>query len=292
MGALRLEDWERIELDPEELDWLGPFATAALRQDGLLYPANTLFYGPLLQRAHGGSLLTGYGGDELLQDWRWAPAGGAGSRIGRVANRALMLAYAAAPRALRAWGHHDAVGRALVPRYANLRPTWPWLRAPVAREAHAAIQREKAAEPPAWNARTAWQARRRFLTATCWSMSLRAERAGVTIVNPFLAPRFVAALAAAGGTFGLGTRTDVMRHIFSGCLPDDVLSRGSKAGFGRVFWGVRSRAFAESWDGSGVPLDLVKPEALRSSWLESRPPFSSALLLQAAWLSGSASALT
>ena len=60
-----IADWERIEVH-DELDALGPYATRVLRRHGLLWPFNIHFHLPLLDRARGGSLLTGVGGDELF----------------------------------------------------------------------------------------------------------------------------------------------------------------------------------------------------------------------------------
>lgn len=294
VAAAGVDDWDRIAVEPGELDWLGPIATTVLRRDGLLYPATIHFYEPLVRRARGGTLLTGFGGDELLEDWRWAAAGAPGSRPRRLSARALMAAYAAAPLGLRAWAHRAALSPA-VP--ARLRPpggspAWPWLRPEFARASAVALSVEKAAEPAAWDARTRWQVRRRALNATVRSLDVLAARADATVAHPFLAPPFVAALAAAGGRGGLGTRTDAMRRLFGGRLPGDVLARSSKAGFGGVFWDETTRAFAAAWDGSGLPLDLVEPDALRHCWQQHRPPYSAALLLQAAWLARAPSTLT
>ena len=63
---LELDDWLRLEWD-DELDVLGPIATKVLRRHGILFPWNSFFHYPLLERAEGGSLLTGVGGDELFK---------------------------------------------------------------------------------------------------------------------------------------------------------------------------------------------------------------------------------
>jgi asparagine synthase (glutamine-hydrolysing) len=75
-----------------------------------------------------------------------------------------------------------------------------------------------------------------------------------------------------------------MTELFSDVLPGPVLSRTSKATFGGVFWGPKSREFAETWNGTGLDPELVDPEALRSAWLRELPPYGAALPLQAAWL--------
>jgi len=76
-----------------------------------------------------------------------------------------------------------------------------------------------------------------------------------------------------------------MKALFSDLLPSSILSRKSKASFGAVFWGPRSRAFAEGWDGEGIAPELINLETLRDAWMEPIPVFGSALPLHAAWLS-------
>ena len=71
-------------------------------------------------------------------------------------------------------------------------------------------------------------------------------------------------------------------------LPLEILTRKTKASFVDVFWGPRTREFAQNWDGTGVDADLVDVEALRKEWCSERPDFRSTLLLQSAWLSGQA----
>ncbi len=72
--------------------------------------------------------------------------------------------------------------------------------------------------------------------------------------------------------------------MFSPLLTDAILSRGSKATFGDVFWGPQSRQFASDWDGEGLDPDWVDADALRAAWSEPRPVYGAALPLQAAWL--------
>jgi hypothetical protein len=67
-------------------------------------------------------------------------------------------------------------------------------------------------------------------------------------------------------------------------LAPELARRTSKASFDPVFWGPRSRAFAASWDGSGVDPGLVDETALRREWARPDPHAASCHLLQAAWL--------
>jgi asparagine synthase (glutamine-hydrolysing) len=115
-------------------------------------------------------------------------------------------------------------------------------------------------------------------------MSRLAEDAGALAVHPLIDPRFVAALARAGGRTGFGDRTASMRALFADALPPVFLERKSKARFDGVFWRQPSRRFAESWHGEGVDAELVDSAALRQEWLEPDPDLRSAMLLQSAWL--------
>ena len=65
VAALQLPDWVRLT-GGDELDLVGPVAQQTLRRHGVLYPFNTFLHAPLLERAAGGTLLTGVGGDELF----------------------------------------------------------------------------------------------------------------------------------------------------------------------------------------------------------------------------------
>ena len=62
---LRLADWQRIVIH-DELDLLGPFATASLVDHGVVWPPTIHGDRPVVDRVGGGSLIDGEGGDEVL----------------------------------------------------------------------------------------------------------------------------------------------------------------------------------------------------------------------------------
>jgi asparagine synthase (glutamine-hydrolysing) len=135
-----------------------------------------------------------------------------------------------------------------------------------------------------WERFLAWEVRQRGSRAFEATLSTLAADVGAVVAHPFRDRGFVAALARAGGARGIGDRTTVMRALFSGDLPDDVLARWDKSHFALAYFRGHTREFARRWEGGGVDPTLVDPEVLRSAWLLKIVDARSALALQAAWL--------
>jgi Asparagine synthase len=271
---LGIDDWERVRVPSGELDWVGPVASSLLRRHGVLYSPSTFFYGPLLEHVRGGSMLTGHGGDQVFGPWPWgASSTRVRGRSVRTGRRLMRLGYRAAPGPLR---------RGVVRHLPG--PRFPWLRPHAEAKAAEAWRGDLSAKPRRWDDNARWQLRRRFLRASQRSLGLLAGDLDCLLIHPLLDLRFVAALGRGGGAGGFGDRTDVMRAVFGGLLPDGILTRRSKATYHDVLWRRPSHDFAARWTGEGIPDALVDPEALRAHWLRPRPRFMSAMLLQSAWL--------
>jgi asparagine synthase (glutamine-hydrolysing) len=75
-----------------------------------------------------------------------------------------------------------------------------------------------------------------------------------------------------------------MRALFADVLPLELLTRPVKAEFGAALWRSEARAFAGSWEGTGLDDDLVDPEGVRAAWSVSSPWFGANTLLHEAWL--------
>jgi asparagine synthase (glutamine-hydrolysing) len=270
---LGLRDWELREAG-EEMERLGPLSTSALRRHGVVYPPNTFLQLPLLEAARGGSLLSGFGGDELFATWRWRNhADLLAFRRRPAALDPFRLGYAASPVALKAWRERRTA------RLSEL----VWLRPRAMGMAMRLEGEGRAEQPRAWSRWVDWFARRRSVCAPQWSLSLLAEDAGAELIHPLLDPAFLAALARAGGRLGFGDRTRAMRAIFGDLLPEEVLARQAKARYSEVLWGRGTRDFAKRWTGFGDD-GLVDPEILRREWLKPGPHEDSAMLLHDAWL--------
>lgn len=274
---LGLEEWQRYEVD-DRLDFLGPESTPVLHRHGVLWPHNNFLHRPLLEKAKGGSFLTGIGGDHLFTMWFWQRlADGLARRRRPVARDALRIAHVLAPSPVR-----RRRARRHVQSESEL--VGSWLRPDARRAFELARAEEIVAQPRRWERWLAWRVGRRDITAAVWSMSVLAEELDVHLKHPFLEPSFVASLAEAGGRWGFGTRTAAMRALFPEILPEELLARSTKAVFDQVFWNAHSRAFIESWDGTGVDEALVDAEELRREWSKEAPHAGTAMLLQAAWL--------
>jgi asparagine synthase (glutamine-hydrolysing) len=262
----------RVVIDiTDELDLIGPIAAPELRRRGALFPANSHALAPLVAHAAGGSLLLGLGGDELLGGHRWTTLNDALARRRGLRSRDLgRLMVAALPRAPRA--RILAAGRLNPPR---------WLRSGAVQQFRE-IERVAANEPVRFDRVVLHAARVRTLVVAAEGLARLSD--GARIEAPLLDPRFVAALARAGGPRGFGDRNAAMHAIAHDVLPDAILGRRDKARFDAVYFGGHARRFAEGWSGDGVDPALVDPEALRREWLEPVPDFRSALPLQLAWL--------
>lgn len=272
-----VSDWERVDLDDEAMDLLGPVARPRLERYGVLWPPLLHQDAPAVARARGGALVDGEGGDQIL-----------GLDLHRIAPVVLARGF----KSRRSLRHLASAGAALAPgglqrriqrhRLRDLGATW--LRPKAARELVRDLAVEHTNRPVRWDASL-----RVFLQHRGRQGGLRngehfAEQLNVTYHHPFLRPRFIEAMAREGGRMGLGTRTALMRRLFGDLLPDPVIERRTKAAFNKVVHGRVSRRFVEHWDGSGVDNDLVDADALLREWRSPSPSARTFALLQMAWL--------
>lgn len=280
IAAMAPVEWLRHEVAGGELDLLGPAATALLLRHGLRWPFNVHFHAPVLPHARGGTVLVGFDGDGLLDGWRWARTAAMLRRGAARAPRDVAVAgLALAPRPLRA--------AVLLRR--DTEPL-PWLTARAADADRRGWAAELAGEPRTWPARVAWLGRRRYVALARESFALAAADAGATVAFPLLDAGVLAALARAGGRRGYADRTTALRRAFGGLLPPDLEARRDKASFDHAFWGARSRAAIDAWDGTGVDERIVSVEGLRQEWARELPHAGTAQLLQQVWLASAQAA--
>jgi len=272
---LGLIDWERITVT-DELDTVGPVAQSVLLRHGVVWPFNAHLHVPLFERAAGGSLLTGVGGDELFgpQRWRAAQALLAG-HIRRRPRHPRTVALALAPAPIR---------REVLARRHELR--WPWLHPHVDVLVNRRRAERGAHTPRRWDAATGWWWQSRTRSVLSQTLGLLGADADAQVVQPFLEPTVLAAAASHFGARGPADRTAAMRAVFGDVLPEAVLARRSKATFDAAFFAGHSRAFAAAWTGGGVDPALVEQQRLARVWDDVAPDPRSFSLMQCAWLAG------
>jgi Asparagine synthase len=273
VAHLGLDDWVRVSID-DELDCIGPVAQGILRRHGVLWPANTHFHVPQLERATGGAVLTGIGGDEMFSSSRWTglrqlSAGRQRPQLSHLRQLAALLAPA--PIRQRAYARR---------RQLEIE----WLRHDAERRVLAAVAKQAAAEPFRWRTRLEWLLGLRYLQLAQQSMDILAGDWNTRIYHPLLAPGFVSSLASLPRDRRYSSRSEALTDLFGDLLPKGLATRTSKAVFTGTLWGQASRAFATQWDGQGVDTDLVDVDALRRRWSGGEEgPYS---LLQSLWLAG------
>ena len=277
VSHLGIEDWTRLEW-ADELDMLGPIATGILRRHGVLIPFNSHFHYPLLERAAGGSLLSGIGGDELFESVSRAAAARVLFQRRRPRPQDLRsVAFALAPRELRARVN------------ARRRPfhDYSWILPPHRRRLAYAYRSWESREPLRCDrALREWWWPSRGLQCGLASMSVLADDFDVLMRSPLVDPDVLVACAHAGGAAGLGTgsRARGFGSTVEDLLPREVLTRRSKASFSGAFWTGRAHGFVERWDGLGVDQERVDIDLLRAEWSSPTPNPHSFVQLQRAWL--------
>jgi hypothetical protein len=257
---LGLTDWIRLQID-DELDVVGPYARRGLERHGLLWPFNAHFHSPMLEAAAGGVLLTGIGGDELWSSVFARPVS--------LRRRAVQLV----PRSIR---------RAVLAR--RMPVDYPWLTARARREAQLAAVGGAAAPPRTTLGRMAQYRGMRYATTGNASLELLAADAGAEIMHPLFDARVWSAVAATAPSAGFARPDESLRAMAGHLLPEDLLSRSTKASFDAVFFNEHSRAFVERWTGAGAPSELVDADALHGHWRGEAPDPHSLTLIQSAWL--------
>ncbi len=275
---LAVQDWHRHRVEESSFDAVGPIASEMLLRHGLLWPFNTHFHQPLVAAAAGGSLITGFGGDEVGRSSAGARAGRALAMRRRPAlTDPLVIGLALAPRPIRLAVHRRRERAAVV--------GMPWLTESGARLVLGAFAEMEASIHLSWaRTLTQWFPTRRYFSVCQESFRILGEDHDVSIVHPFVHPEVLRSLASAGGIGGFGTRTELMNALFADALPPSVIQRQTKGTFTAPFWTDTARSFAREWSGEGMPVEYVDGARLREHWADEGVNLLSAPMLQAAWL--------
>jgi asparagine synthase (glutamine-hydrolysing) len=274
IAHLGLDDWHRVQMT-EELDCVGPVATAVLARHGVLWPINAYFHMPLFEAAAGGSLATGLGGDEAFapQIWTHHLAVMRGKQR-PVPRDVLRVGFALAPARVR-----YAVVRRSVPELS------PWLRPEARRAVGRSLAREGSGQPLRWRAHYRRLLNSPYVAAGFDSLARLGADTGTQVVHPFFSPGFLAALARQPAAERHESREQAMEMLVGALLPAALKGRSTKARFDEVVFQSHSRRLIAEWDGAtGIDPALVDPDVLRAEWAKEIPDAHSAGLLQSVWL--------
>ncbi len=260
VADLKIVDWHILTAD-DDLDLIGPVARRMLTRYGVRYPVNSHLHVPLLEMAHGGSLLTGWGGDQVLTGWRPSRRPKMGSALrAKVPDRLVAVARQ----------HRD--------------DPFPWLRRSVSRELIRDVRAERR--------RDSWSPAERLDHAVI-SRDVVLANAGlaevaadqqVHLIHPFLDQVFVASLRSALSDRATLSRSEILRGVSGGAFPDSSTAARPKAHFHEVFFREPTREFTRTWDGQGADATRVDRDALRRLWAQWPIPLGTAGLVQQLWL--------
>ncbi len=269
---LRVERHEVLHMHGEQ-SLLGDVALDAIRRRGPMWPAAVQVQGALYRHLDPGVVVSGEGGDMVINGHRAAAVRAMLEGPTRASLRDGL--YAVRPT----WWSRRAMTAALV---QDNRAVPAWLRGH-GRQLYTDAVVAMSTVPLRWDSATRLMGRTRPVTIGLANFEAAIIEYSCVPVSPFLVPEFVDALAHDAGPTGWGDRTAVFRRLVGDLLPDAVLSRTSKASFNSTRWGAAEREFAQSWDGVGFDDTWIDPEALRREWLSERPHPASSYLLQVAW---------
>jgi len=269
---LGLERWEIVPIS-DELDPLGPVATAILRRHGLFWPSVAHRIAPLLEVARGHVIVFGTGGDETFSPWTPHRALQRLDVRGRPVSKAIKrAAFNLLPARLRV--------------YVKLRRRrhLVWLRPVARREVERRYRAMLRRRGLSWAEAIRGLPESRNFELTQAIFSAMARDADVSLVQPFFDLRFLRAMGESAPRLGFPSRATALQLHFGDVLPPKLLERTTKAVFDELHGGQWTREFAQAWDGSGLDPALIEPEVLRAEWLKPQPEYRSGTALNAAWL--------
>lgn len=272
---LGLDNWVRLPMH-DDYDLLGPLAEGVTARHGLLWPPTAYLLVPLLSLAHGGTLLTGEGGDSVFGTHRCTPLRHLlSSRPSRKLQALRRLPEVLGPRSVR---------RRLLCASLKLQLGLSWVRPDPRATLYEAWTEEQLDLPLRWSdaiERLPW---RRGWIHCAATMQRLADDHDVQMRHPLIDPRFLAPYVEHGHPLGPRSRTTITRELFGTLLPLEVVRRRSKASFNTALMGVHSRDFVASWQGDGVDDDIVDAVALRREWQRDVPHAGAFPSLHLVWL--------
>ncbi len=283
-----VDDWVRLQ-PGEELDMIGPYAERMLLPHGILLPPNSHAILPMVDAmGAGGTLLSGSGGDELMEGrpQRVSSAVLSRRKVRRVERAGAIVDDLPRPLQARLIRRHSSWGGPRWLRGHSLIDGFHWLtpaaRARLIEEEIA----ERAASPVRFDALLERAFRDRHFQMGRYAYDLIGADTGTQVLTPFVHRDVVAAFARSWGYRFPGARVRSLRGIVGDLLPEPILARASKAEFVNVFATERLHTWVREWDGTGIDESRASVAALHREWGQPEPHYCSLPLLQQAWLAG------
>ena len=269
------DSWVKIPIT-DELDAVGPVAREMLLRHGLVWPFNLHCHVPIMQVATGGTVVTGFGGDEIgrTSGTLFAERLIRRRRV-RKPRHVALIAYRLSPPPVK-------YAREVFRRH-TFRKDLPWLTARGRLALRFAIAGEHTL-PFGWGPvlRT-WLWRRRYFQICRRNFDVVGAHHDVRVVHPFVEAEVLQALPQ-GRYAGMGGRRNILEALFGDLLPQALLDRSTKATFNDPIWTATAIDFARAWSGRGLDPRFVDPEAVRRAWLSDDRTAMATTMLQAAWL--------
>jgi hypothetical protein len=256
------EDWQRVALDhigvgdwvrlphKYELDLVGPVWRRVADRLGVLFPSNAYVHAPIMEAASQGSVLTGIGGDEVL-DTPGHPALRALAGYGplRRSHARAMTRLIAPPALRRQFRRRHPIRHGVTWLTEN---GWEQV---AERQAEQLLPERMSAALRRWNGD-------RYYGALVDSFDRLAGLYDTKVCNPLLEPDTIAALAHDAGAAGFRSRQAALERYVGDLLPIELLSRRSKATFNGPFHGPETELAANRWRGDGLTGELIQGDRL------------------------------
>ncbi|MGD9751179.1 MAG: asparagine synthase-related protein [Acidimicrobiia bacterium] len=258
----------------DECDLLAPAAVQSLLSHGLSFPPAAHCMAAVYERLDDGVVFTGECGDEIFGAQRVTPIRNLFVERGLAGRAHLVRLY---DSLCPAWLDRRRLGR-------STRSWLGWLDDDERAAFVSQVVDERHALPFHWARAMQLVQTRHAIAVGVWHRSRIAARHGCTLVDPLWTQPVIAAVGRHCRRWGPRSRTALLEAVFAEVLPLELLRRSTKAHFNNAYFGVHSRTFTESWDGSGIEDMPVCLDALRAEWAKPMPSAASYLLLHHAYL--------
>lgn len=271
---LRCTTWEILDhpagahevLSDQTLEWI--------ERLGVLQPFNWATFAGSMQLAAGGTLVTGYGGDEIFTGSLRPYYSALRNRTRPALRRTHTLPFELLPARARARLLRPLTGPAEL----------DWLEPGLRRRLAATEARDIAGVPWAYDAMITGAYLDRDHQAVVESTAALGRELGAAVSHPFASGPVLAAAAAQYGTVHPRGRAIGLRQLVADLLPDAVLTRASKADFTMVALGDLTRERLREWGGVGIDEQRIDRRRMIDELLSDDATAQAFLSLQAGWL--------